>query len=593
MIETAMPGAAPGELLADQHPVEAPAARAAVLLGHVRVHQPDLVRLRDHVDRVRRVLVVLGRLRPDLLLRELARERAQLLLLVRQRERDPPTACSTVAMRQSSSRRLTSQSNCTRVTERDATRDVALVLSGGGVNGVMMELGFLRRLRESALWPRVGWIFGTSAGALAGVMAALDRLDDLEASCSRCRRPTCSGRTGSGACRSLGIARVPAPGDDRRAARRHPRARRRAGAQPDRTGRLRHGRHGHDRRRRPGDYELVYSSRSTEPDEMAQAILASGAISTLVMPVRVGERIATDGGWLRNFPLAHAYHRPGVERIVAFRYLPRYTPFDATPLATIRRRLGRFGRVPPVRALIEELKEAEAREARGEPRAPARHDHAADADLRPPRLGAGGAGRGREGRRARRRSPACARRSTTRSGAASPTRTSGSAWPPPSQSASATRTSRSAATGTCPASPSVPRPGSQPRAAVAHTGAVERRGQAGADRARVGADGRGARGRGRRSADERGPEQVGVQADDDRGDDARRDRRRVPVDELAHHVAAAREQDHRDERERDPEREHDLRDDERVRRREPERRARGAPGPSSPRGGRRRERADG
>ncbi len=117
----------------------------------------------------------------------------------------------------------------------------------------------------------------------------------------------------------------------------------------------------------PGDYELVYSSRSTEPDEMAQAILASGAISTLVMPVRVGDRIATDGGWLRNYPLAHAYHRPGVELIVAFRYFPRYTPFDATPLATIRRRLGRFGRVPPVRALIEELKVAEAREARGEP----------------------------------------------------------------------------------------------------------------------------------------------------------------------------------------------------------------------------------
>ena len=57
---------------------------------------------------------------------------------------------------------------------------MALVLSGGGVNGVMMELGFLQRLRGSALWPRVGWIIGTSAGALAGVMAALDRLDDLE-----------------------------------------------------------------------------------------------------------------------------------------------------------------------------------------------------------------------------------------------------------------------------------------------------------------------------------------------------------------------------------------------------------------------------
>ena len=59
-------------------------------------------------------------------------------------------------------------------------RDVALVLSGGAINGVLMEAGFLKRVRESALWPRVGWIFGTSAGALAGVMAALDRVDELE-----------------------------------------------------------------------------------------------------------------------------------------------------------------------------------------------------------------------------------------------------------------------------------------------------------------------------------------------------------------------------------------------------------------------------
>src|SRR3954470_19338548 len=59
-------------------------------------------------------------------------------------------------------------------------RDVAIVLSGGGMNGVLMELGFLRRLQETELWPRIGWIFGTSAGAFAGTLAALDRLDDLE-----------------------------------------------------------------------------------------------------------------------------------------------------------------------------------------------------------------------------------------------------------------------------------------------------------------------------------------------------------------------------------------------------------------------------
>src|SRR5467141_3632189 len=59
-------------------------------------------------------------------------------------------------------------------------RDVGVVLSGGGVNGVMMELGFLQRLRESMLWPRIAAIFGTSSGALCGSLAALDRLDDLE-----------------------------------------------------------------------------------------------------------------------------------------------------------------------------------------------------------------------------------------------------------------------------------------------------------------------------------------------------------------------------------------------------------------------------
>lgn len=61
-----------------------------------------------------------------------------------------------------------------------ARRDAALVLSGGGINGVLLELGFLKRMRETALWPRLGWIYGTSAGALAGAMAALDRLQDLE-----------------------------------------------------------------------------------------------------------------------------------------------------------------------------------------------------------------------------------------------------------------------------------------------------------------------------------------------------------------------------------------------------------------------------
>jgi hypothetical protein len=55
----------------------------------VHVHQPEVVRLRDQVGRVRRVLVVLSRLGTDLLLRELARQFAQGALLVAEGERDP------------------------------------------------------------------------------------------------------------------------------------------------------------------------------------------------------------------------------------------------------------------------------------------------------------------------------------------------------------------------------------------------------------------------------------------------------------------------------------------------------------------------
>jgi hypothetical protein len=117
----------------------------------------------------------------------------------------------------------------------------------------------------------------------------------------------------------------------------------------------------------PETAELVYSSRTTPPEEFAQAILASAAISTLVLPMRIGDRLATDGAWTRNFPLGHAYAEPQVNAIAAFRYIPRYPRSDAERLGRLRRRLRPFERVPPVRALVAELREAEAREERGEP----------------------------------------------------------------------------------------------------------------------------------------------------------------------------------------------------------------------------------
>jgi predicted acylesterase/phospholipase RssA len=230
-----------------------------------------------------------------------------------------------------------------------------------------MELGFLRRVRESSLWPRVGWIFGTSAGALAGTMAALDRLDDLERFLLELRpeeafRPHPLWRLPLLGTHDYALPETIASriGDLRELAGALPASRRELVVCATDVGEGAEPGDGHD-------FELVYSSRTSPPEELAQAILASAAISALVLPLRVGDRIATDGAWVRNLPLAHAYERPEVETIVAFRYVPRYPKIEAAGLSVMRRRLERVGRVPPVRALIAELREAEERDLRGEP----------------------------------------------------------------------------------------------------------------------------------------------------------------------------------------------------------------------------------
>jgi predicted acylesterase/phospholipase RssA len=244
--------------------------------------------------------------------------------------------------------------------------DIALVLSGGGINGVLLELGFLRRLRESPLWDRVGWIYGTSAGALSGTMAALDRLDDLEeflsdlqpADVFRPRRmwqfagglhdytlpATIAARLGGAV--ELGSALASSPielvvfATDVSV---------------------------HEDGEETRDYELAYSSRSTDPETMGWALLASAAVSGLVLPVSVDGVIATDGGWVRNFPFEHAYRNRDVSAIVAFRVIASYQPTDVAFLERMRERLERFRAVPPVRALLAEIRLAEERVARGEP----------------------------------------------------------------------------------------------------------------------------------------------------------------------------------------------------------------------------------
>jgi predicted acylesterase/phospholipase RssA len=246
-------------------------------------------------------------------------------------------------------------------------RDVAVVLSGGAVNGILMELGFLKRLRESDLWPRVGWIYGTSSGALAGTMAALDRLDDLEDFMLRLQpeetfRPVSLWRLPLLGSHDYRLPETVAEriGDLVEVADELARAPIEVTVFATDVSNESHGAGARM-------YELAYSSRTTPPETMAQAILASAAISALVLPRPVGDRIATDGAWVRNFPLGPAYRQPGVELIVSFRYVPHYPRFGVEGLTRLRRRLEHFPKIPPIKALAAELRDAEDRAGRGEP----------------------------------------------------------------------------------------------------------------------------------------------------------------------------------------------------------------------------------
>ncbi len=246
-------------------------------------------------------------------------------------------------------------------------RDAALVLSGGGINGVLLELGFLKRLRETSFWDRVGWIYGTSAGALSGTLAALDRLDELEhfllgLHSDDAFRPRRMWQLPLGGLRDYTLPetiaeRLGGPeelGSALAAAEielvvfatdvsDH------LDADPTRS------------------FELTYSSHEVSPDVMGRAILASAAVSALVLPIPIDGAIATDGGWVRNFPLEHAEANPEVVALAAFRYIASYRPLDISFLERLRERLERFRAVPPVRGILDEIRLAEERARRGEP----------------------------------------------------------------------------------------------------------------------------------------------------------------------------------------------------------------------------------
>jgi predicted acylesterase/phospholipase RssA len=241
-------------------------------------------------------------------------------------------------------------------------RDVAIVLSGGGINGVLLELGFLQRLRDSELWPRVGWIYGTSAGALTGTMAALDRLDELEQFTLGLQPRDIFAPQRLWQLPLSGLHRYTLPETIAERLLDPLELAEQLAAAPIEVVVF-----ATDVSELETSHELAYSSHATPTETMAQAVLASAAISALVLPLPVGDRIATDGGWVRNFPLGCAHDQPGVELVVAFRHVPQYARLGAAPLVRLRSRLQPFRAVPPVRSLITQLDEAEARERRGEP----------------------------------------------------------------------------------------------------------------------------------------------------------------------------------------------------------------------------------
>ena len=105
-----------------------------------------------------------------------------------------------------------------------------------------------------------------------------------------------------------------------------------------------------------------------EPETLVAALFASAAISTYVLPTRIGAGVYADGGWVRNFPLAYAYREPSVKRIWAVvTALPRRGRRPLLALQLLHRRMSRLDRLRVARGVTTELREAIERHERGEP----------------------------------------------------------------------------------------------------------------------------------------------------------------------------------------------------------------------------------
>ena len=114
-------------------------------------------------------------------------------------------------------------------------------------------------------------------------------------------------------------------------------------------------------------FERAFSSVHETPETLADALFASAAISTFVLPLRIGESVYADGGWVRNFPLAYAYGEPRVEAIVGCRFCPSPAGFTGRALQSWHERMSRLARIRVGRVVTAELRDAMERQERGEP----------------------------------------------------------------------------------------------------------------------------------------------------------------------------------------------------------------------------------
>jgi len=246
--------------------------------------------------------------------------------------------------------------------------DTAVVLSGGSINGIFLQLGFLHALRQSGLWERIGWVYGTSAGALSGCAVALGSLDEHEEFLMRLQPEDVFAAHDLWRAPFVGLHRYTLPetvaerlGDPVDLARRVQEGPRELtvvttdvglSAAPGLTDNL---------------FERAFNSADETPETFADALFASAAISTFVLPLRIGESVYADGGWVRHFPLAYAYDEPRVETIVGCRYRPSPEGFTGNGVHSWHDRMSRLARIKVARSVTAELRDAIERQERGEP----------------------------------------------------------------------------------------------------------------------------------------------------------------------------------------------------------------------------------